>query len=156
MREEIENKTMNLDLNYMAGFCDADGCITMSKIIRGGKYKSPEYKTKVIIANTKIKVLELFKKEFGGKIQKLKNEKSHHKDRFLLHITNQQAYKFCKLLKEKLFLKKRQAEIIIKFYEKRIDNKSPLSKEELNRRKKLLQEMKKLNKRGKNENSNLC
>ncbi len=139
-----------MDLNYFAGFCDGDGCITMMKISRGGRHKSPEYKAIIMIVNTKIKILKAFKGKFGGAIHKWKKVKPHHKDRFFLNMCNQQAYNFCKLLKEKLFLKKRQAELIVEFYERRINNASPLSNEELDRRENLFQEMRKLNKMGEN------
>ena len=133
---------MELNLDYLAGFTDADGCIGMQKTIRGGRFKSPEYKCRVSISNTneriikKIKIL-CDKNLCNGSIQVSKRLKTYHRNEYIIHFYNQNAYRLCKLLKTKLLIKKRNSEIVIIFYEKRINNTSPLSKEELARREKL-------------------
>lgn len=141
--------TKNEAYRYLAGFFDGEGCLTINKQNRGGRYISQEYKIRVIVTNSNIDILNVHKNIFGGKIyiRKAKNGRNH-KISYQWHISNQTAYNFCKTMVKYLILKKKQAELLINFYEKRISNEYPIKIEELNRREKILQEIRILNKRG--------
>lgn len=142
-------QTKNEAYRYLAGFIDGEGCLTISKQNRGGHHISPEYKIKCIVNHTNLDILKVYKNIFGGEIYivKLKEGRNHKKQHQWI-ISNKVAYDFCKKIIKYLILKKKNAQLLIDFYEKRISNKYPIKTEELERREKILQEIRVLNKRG--------
>ena len=53
---------------WMAGFVDGEGCLTITKQIRKDRI-SPTYRVLVEVFNTDPQILEIFPKQYGGKIQ---------------------------------------------------------------------------------------
>jgi len=97
-----------LELAYMAGFADGEGCFSVVKWSAG-------YSARFTVANTYLPTLEQFRKAFGGKI-------------YLAHNHGKQGYDwilqgpllpFClQSLLPYLREKKPQAELLLEFYEK--------------------------------------
>lgn len=142
----MRNNTYNsIDLSYIAGFVDGEGCITIIKTEARREQKTPEYKPYVHIANTDKKVLELIQKEIGGRLNKV-TSKQHTKNNqwkqsYCLTWSNQKAFKVCKQLHKYLVTKRKDAEIVMEYYSKQPKRLSPTSKEELLRRDNLIKRL---------------
>jgi len=133
---------------YIAGFVDADGCISFSKRNPRGRGTSEEFKPILSIVNTNEGIMDYLSEVLQSKYHKQEKE-GNHKDVFQIKLYNRKAYEMVKLLYPFLKLKKPQAQRTIDFYEGKIDDTSPVSKKEIERRQMLFDEMKKLNKKGK-------
>lgn len=140
------------ELSYMGGFFDGEGCITIIQLGKNVKQKTPHYKCKVSISNTNREVLEIFKKNFGGTIHIVpENKEKNRKKLFQWKVEHFSAYQFCLKMQDCLIIKRRNAELIIEYYEKSNPREWITSIKEIERRKKLVKEIKKLNFRGVNK-----
>ena len=95
----------------MGGFIDGEGTITICTTA-----KTKTYVSKIAVSNTNKASIDLFEKEFGGKVR-LRNYKKKHKNWkpcYEWMLTNQKAYKVIKLLQPYLKLKNRQAHLVLK------------------------------------------
>ena len=103
-----------IDLAYIAGFVDGEGCIGLSQ--RCGKNR---YHTYIRIANTKITVLKYIKNYFGyGSIQLANTTyrtSPNCKPCYYYQVTCRNASDMASKLIPYLKLKKRQAELITEF-----------------------------------------
>jgi len=153
-------------LAWMAGFLDGEGCFTFfkdSKIKTSGAINSQYYA--VIMTSQAIKphcieTMNLFQDNFGGylRIREQKEKHKNWKDVCVWRITSQKARKVCELLLPYLKIKKRQAEILIE-YQKTAENQNwriglPFDKKSLpieliERREKMVTEIRELNMTGK-------
>ena len=100
-----------LNLDYAAGFVDGEGCITIikgTKIING--IKRYEYRPCVVVVNSNEQVINEFL-NFGGKVYK-KKRYSNYKQSWHWMIHDKKAVDFCKLILNKLIVKKSQAQIL--------------------------------------------
>jgi hypothetical protein len=83
------SKVTPLDLAYLAGFIDGEGCffighhINVSKCT-GNKY--PNYHTSLKISNNCLEVLEWILKTFGGRITKFNKNRMHDRNFFTYEI----------------------------------------------------------------------
>ncbi|MCP5375212.1 MAG: LAGLIDADG family homing endonuclease [Rickettsiaceae bacterium] len=105
---------------YIAGFLDADGCISLCK----NKVKSRNnirYSLFIIIVNTDKRILEYIKGKLKvGKIYQAKPQRSNHKTPYHYRIQdNKDIEKVLKQLVDYLILKKAQAMLALKFLESR-------------------------------------
>jgi hypothetical protein len=138
-----------INLDYLAGFVDGEGCISLVKRKARKQGYSPEYKPVMIIANTYKELIDKLQSVFGGAIYPQRNRNPIWKARYQLCWNNYEVYKLCRLLSKKLIMKKEQAEIIVAFYDNRPEKKNyPLPANELERRQKLYERIRVLNKRG--------
>ena len=143
-----------LSLQYMAGFTDGEGCISLpsagSNYYRKGSCKKYYYiSPKVVIANTRRDVLQKFKNQFGGYISPGKAANSKWKPVFSYQLEHKRALTFIKAIYPFLVLKRKQAELIFKYY--KVSNgrtKRAFTEYRLNRLRSLKMEMHVLNKRG--------
>lgn len=126
-----------LNWSYIAGFVDADGCITAYK--KQADYKSPitnerkyypekrYYKIEVSIGQHKRErwLLEELQKKCGGNL-------GEYKDAIAWRLSNLQAYEFLKKIHKKLLLKRNQAILAMRFQENILKwkNKMAYSKNE--------------------------
>ena len=142
-----------INLDYIAGFFDGEGCISITKRAQRKENRSPEYKPVVVVSNINREVLIFFKELFGGYVYLDRRPKSvkirpNQRPLYRWVIMNTGAYNFCKKMKDKLFLKRKNAEVLIEFY----DSGKYLSKvnkvNELKRRNELYLKIRELNKRG--------
>jgi len=139
------------DYSYMGGFFDGEGCITIIRLSPNPKQhrKSPQHKCMIVISNTRIEILEMFKNNFGGSIHIVKEDKENNRKKlYQWKIDHFTAYKFCLKMKDYFILKKRNAELVIEYYEKETGKTYITSDKEIARRDKLSEEIKKLNFRG--------
>ena len=130
---------------YMAGMVDGEGCITLHK---NGKY----FSVRLTVTNTDFNIITWCKENFDGCYYiNHRKRKDIHKPAYHWSVENRMAEKVLKLIYPYLIIKKSQAKIALKF-RKLVNNRkkgqNPFSIEEVNERKALFFEMKKLNKRG--------
>ncbi len=108
-----------LSLEYIAGFIDGEGCITLTKRykIRKNGARHVEYQPVLVVSNTHRGILEGIKKRLSGKIV-VRKAKERHKASYHLRLGNKQCYEAMEMLREHLILKKRQAILILEFRSK--------------------------------------
>lgn len=153
-------------LNYIAGFIDGEGCISIRK--DGTRGKNFNYFPEIIIVNTNKEVLNWVNLIFGdvGLMYRTKfKQHTNKKDCFRLVYNHRKALIVAKAILDYLIIKREQCQIIIDFYEKTLDTEKfsltnklgtffPISKEEIERREWLFQRVHKLNLKGKNNGTN--
>lgn len=121
---------------------------------RTGKYprRTGTYVKICSMANTQLKLLKLFQNWFGGSIATVKMpEDTNQKQLYVWRLTSAHEVKhFIESIKPYLFLKRRQAEILIEFYATMNDRFSgkPVTPEVKALREKLHTEIRVLNRRG--------
>ena len=147
---------MKLSLDYVAGFCDGDGCFTISiaRHRRSNDKIYVEYKPMVLVSNTNRKILEDFKKTFKAGSIYLGNydlervKKNGWKTRWNWVLNNRQATEFCSIMLNKLIIKRAQAEILIKLQSTRSTRGKKTMPNILKKQKEMFKKIRKLNKRG--------
>lgn len=154
MDKTTRGKRVSLkDLAYMAGFFDGEGsiCITRYRNNRN-KDKSFLYTLYVSVVGTKREVIDFFNTTLSPQ---RKVGESKYRDEFIAYrwgCASENAIQFLKMIYPYLKLKRKQAELAIKFQERK--NKDSyrtrgvkLLQEDIDWREQYLQEMKELNKR---------
>ncbi len=138
----------DLTLEYIAGFVDGEGCLTLTVGNRG------LYRPRFVIANTNLKVLEDIRQYFSltAKIQIKHRRKPNHKTIYHLESQNiEQCRLIATLLEPYLRIKKEQAQIIMQYPRSHPPYSGSRLKEDFSTRAyilKLLRRMLTLNKRG--------
>lgn len=153
-RLEIKTKKEKMNIRniakevkgYLAGAIDGEGYIfiVFSK-------STQNYICGVYIRNTDRRLLEVFAKYFGGNIYFLRRQKSNHKDSYSWQCAGFKAAELCKCILPYLVIKRRQAELLLEFsktLKNNVKNNSKLPKCIENKRTKLINKIKILNKRG--------
>lgn len=95
----------------MAGFIDADGYISITSVS-----KTKSFVPKLSVTNCKKEIIELFVREFGGKVRKRvwnKEGKENWNDCYEWSLTNQKAAIVVDKLYDHIFLKKEQARLLL-------------------------------------------
>lgn len=134
-----------IDLAYIAGFIDGEGCIGVLK--RQRKHYSPEYHIYVSVGQNDGNIMDILYSYFGGAIHHVKRDGS-----YMWNVSYEMAYKTLKQIYPYLKYKKPQAELAISFYEKAIPDRHQkgmggrLKDDELKRREGLLIRLKELKK----------
>ena len=139
-------KISNVTKGYLAGIVDGEGYIfiVFSK-------STQNYLCGVYIKNTDKELLDLFAKYFGGNVTFHKRSKPNHKDTYQWVCFGNKAAKLCKQILPYLIIKRKQAELLLKFsktLKKNLKDNYKLSKDTENKRKMLIKKIKTLNKRG--------
>ena len=137
-----------LSLEYLAGFFDGEGSISILKRSKDKKWNVSHF-LRISIGQKDGETLDRIKEDFGGNVYLVSRDNSH-----VWAISDYKAYEFIKILNPYLRYKKPQAELAIKFYEERIMNSrrmtkhlhSSLTQKELDLREKMFEEMKLLKK----------
>lgn len=127
---------------YLAGFVDGEGCISSS-------YKEGlKITAKLSIANTNFKLMKLLQRKIGGSIYQSK-QRTHYQLCYTLSLYGQNTIKILKKLYPYLIIKQKQAKVLIDFYQnkKHVPNLKLISKKEYQKRKLVIDTIKKLNKR---------
>uniref|UniRef100_A0A6M3J479 Putative homing endonuclease n=1 Tax=viral metagenome TaxID=1070528 RepID=A0A6M3J479_9ZZZZ len=144
-----------VSLQYTAGFVDGEGCIRIDKSYP--KKRSIHYKLQIIVVNTNLEILTLFKEQFGGHLYR-----RIHKGReaYYWSMYCQDAEEFVKVILPFLVIKKPQAELALQFQESKKMGKPtpsrPLDQDELDLREAYYQQMKELNARKPVETTKEC
>lgn len=101
-----------LDLAYIAGFFDGEGCVVINKYIHtNGKEYS---QMRVIISNTNLEVLTQIQARFGGAILS-KNVSGNHKRGYELRLLSWSGANILKFMLPYLIVKSKQARVGIEF-----------------------------------------
>lgn len=103
----MQSKPSSNLLNYMAGFFDGEGCIIITKKIKGSYYV-----VEVTIGNTNKKPLLLFKKYFDGTLLTAKR-REHYKIIYTWRIQAKKAEKFLRAITPYLIIKQKKAIIAL-------------------------------------------
>lgn len=139
-------KINNVVKSYLAGVIDGEGYIYITYC-----KSTKNYLCGVFIKNTNKKLLEVFSKYFGGNIIFHKRAKPNHKDSYDWACFGKKAAKLCKYTLPYLTIKRKQAEILLKFsktLKKNLKDNYKLSADVQNKRIRLIEEIKALNRRG--------
>lgn len=106
-----------MNIQYISGFFDADGSITLTKSSKGSFYRYP----KIDLTNTKLKILQSIQKYL--KLQDIKSyisnkpaRKQTHSISYVLSISNNYAIKLCNLLTSHHPMKYHRINVILKYY----------------------------------------
>lgn len=130
------------ELAYIAGYLDADGCITIyrRKPTNTNGQKNPIHYPDIHISSINQEIIKMFKDLYGGCITK---DTSQHKNPLYNWKPNISDMKnFLLSIRPYIKLKKQQCDIMINFLEERESSKRQcLSREQLDRREKCLQDI---------------
>jgi len=141
---------------YIAGFFDGEGWICITRHLPYKKYKQKNlvYHLRIGIENTDLDVLKKIQKRYKGNIYTRKKRRAlNRKITHLWYLNGNNASDFLLDIKEFLIIKKKQANLAIK-YQRHIQKymrKNPnfrdrgLSKETLKFRENIVQQIRKLN-----------
>jgi hypothetical protein len=132
----------DLDLGYIAGFVDGEGCF------RFHYDKGSSYRPEIVIVNTNKEVLKWIKNKIGGRLDSEKRYNNKWKALHRLVVGSiKNVYFLLKKLEPHLKVKRKQANLMLKFCELRLNCNShgePYTERELQ----IINEMKALNKKG--------
>jgi hypothetical protein len=105
---------MKITLDYAAGVIDGEGTITLSRLHKTDKWRTPV----VSVSSTTIEILNAFVAAFGGYICKHKVYKKHHLLSFSWRVAGRKAVDVCDKLKLLLLVpdKRHRAELIATKY----------------------------------------
>ena len=132
-------------LAYAAGIVDGEGCISIySKSIRNGQYKGilKNYHLTVVVTQKDGKLVDWLFGNFGGSVS-LHKKWERLDEKCWMHewtLNYQNASRFLKQILPFLIIKKKQAEIAIRFQD-RLGYGKKLSEHELELREKFYQEI---------------
>lgn len=132
----------------LAAFIDTDGHININRTsAASGRY---HYRIHLAITNTNTLIIDWAVANFGGTYPKPTPTGEGHKDVYHWNLSGKRAYRVLLLIKDDLLLKREQAEICIKHFEKvskwKFTNNRPLWAEKLSEE--LYQRCRLLNKKG--------
>ena len=137
------NKEYGLGQSYIAGFVDGEGCLSIYKHQDKRIQKGYTFYPKFTIGNTNKSILLLIKRELGGRIF-VNNKGKNSKCVYALAIQDLESIeKAINKIYPHLILKKKQADILLKYCKIRKEGK-----EYSEREKKLYLQIKELNRRG--------
>ena len=106
-------KSSDLELAYLAGIFDGEGCV---RIHKSGK----SFVLQVNVGNTSPGIVNCFHKVFGGCVAPLGSPRMpHHKQGYYWKVYSENAYRCLKELLPFLLIKHEEAEVAIKFHENR-------------------------------------
>lgn len=105
---------MKVTLDYVAGIVDGEGTITLSRMRKTDKWRTPV----ISVSSTTVEILSALVSVFGGHICKHKVYKSHHLPSFSWRVEGRKAVALCEQLKLRLLVpsKQRRAEVIAAEY----------------------------------------
>ena len=134
------------DLAYAAGIVDGEGCISIVALRTGVRAHGVDYSLLFVVRMIDPSAVFFLKEMFGGGLSVQKN-KPPRRPIYNWGLSTKPASRALKLLLPYLRVKKKQAELAIEFanYPQQIH---PISKAEFDRRTRLFQQLRQLNKRG--------
>ena len=103
-----------LDIQYVAGLFDGEGCISLVKQRRTNS-PLPSYTMRVVISMTHKPIIKLLQAQFGGNYHERKGANSKTRNSFSLMWANQQAGTILQILIPHLILKRAEAEVALEY-----------------------------------------
>lgn len=83
-------ETPDRSIEYLAGFLDADGCITIvatrPRTLQRGWTLSPSHRLRVIVVGVDPRPLIAFQRRWGGRVYRQPGAKPHHKVEWSWHL----------------------------------------------------------------------
>lgn len=145
-----------IELAYIAGFVDGEGCISM---VRRKYEKNPKwnvrYTPRVTVTNGNREILEFIQSLFGGHMSEKKRYSEKHNTAWNLVISSTKSIYMATELLPYLRLKKPQAQLLIDFYETYTPRKRGrgnfVPEEEMEKRKFYFDESRRLNSRSRRD-----
>ncbi len=144
-----------VSVEYLAGFIDGEGSLSLSRIPRGQSYR--EYCVRVTIANTNRAILREIQGDWGGTIHSMGPTHSGWKPGFVLVWTNAAAARLIRRARRYLRIKSQHATALLEFTEhvqkceRRRDELGrllPLSEDETRVREAFFKRLRGLNRKG--------
>lgn len=116
---------MDNRIAYASGLVDGEGYIG---IIKGSprkdrKERCHRFEARLLITNTNSEVISWLVSNFGGTVSIKKRYSKKHKNALVWALTNNKLYPFLKSIHPYLIIKKKQAEIVLNFLDKKIDSR---------------------------------
>lgn len=136
------------DIAYIAGFVDGDGCIAYNKTKHKNKsrFPNPTYSIQCIVTNKHRSILEWFKELFSGTIRDIDRIHCGKREIFSIWLTSgDTCRRLLGTILPYLKVKRKQAELVLAFKPKRKVGRKRLTKDELENRERLYQQIRKLN-----------
>ena len=141
-----------LDLAYLAGIIDGEGCFYIGKVPINNGYKSEHYRSLLTVTNTDSRLIDWILSTFDGTettTQRIKPTQKYQRMLFSWTSTGDRLRDLCEQILPYLVIKKEHCEIMIKFrktFIARMGN-NQLSPEILAIRQQLLIDIRQLNSR---------
>jgi len=102
---------------YLAGFLEADGCISIRKFKRDKRRRKDYYGGVVSIVNTKKSILEYFQKLIGkGTIHVLNKGTAKWKRSYRYQINGREASELLRIIRPYMKIKDKQADLYCEMY----------------------------------------
>jgi hypothetical protein len=108
----------DLELSYLAGFFDGEGCIVLHKSRPRKKEHNPTYYAEACVASVDKQSVMLFKLHFGGNVYLRKAQTRTTRPIWAWQISAKQSINFFEVILPYLRLKKEQATIAFMFQKK--------------------------------------
>lgn len=102
---------------YTAGVLDSDGCITIYKTTSGGKTPNPVYSIRVFVNQVTGQTVDFLVGFWGGNVRYRPDPRRNHHGQWVWSIHCSKAYEMLKKCLPFLRIKRKQAEIAIRFKE---------------------------------------
>jgi len=137
-----------ITLDYLAGFIDGEGSFSIYKA-KKRKVEKIAIQFTVQIANTNLEILKMIQNQYGGKIYLLKRKNKSWKPIWKLMWTGEKAISISILIKDKLIVRKKQAELMASIVRpENFTRWHPMYQDYRMQREKAIIELNKLNRRG--------
>lgn len=113
-QREGEKQMSDVDIIYLAGFIDGEGCVTIDRYKRRGK-QNFYYKAQLDICNTNRDILEWIKERFGGCIVAPRHAKGKRATCYRVTFNDWKCVDVLRLVLPYLKVKNKEALIVIYF-----------------------------------------
>lgn len=103
-----------LDIRYVAGLFDGEGCISL---VKQRRLNSPlhSYNMRVVIAMTHKPMIKLLQEQFGGNFTERKGSMHNHRNAFTISWSNKRAGTMLQILAPHLVIKRAEAEVALEY-----------------------------------------
>jgi hypothetical protein len=109
----------DVELAYLAGFVDADGSIGVVTVA-----KTKQYVGQIAVSNCNKAIIDLFVKHFGGRVRKRHWKNPKWKPNYEWKLTAKKAAFVIDAIRPFLFIKSRQAELVLELQNIKSKNSS--------------------------------
>ena len=149
-------------LAYLAGIIDGEGSVFLGQRLKlRNREKSPSYTPSITVGNTNERLIDWLVETCVGSKSHSKRPLKNWKDQYQWSVTSHKAVELARMLMPYLIIKPQQAYLLSCFEHEAQWSKGGRPEDtlmpstEINRRKQLYDELKILNRRGKNGKSHL-
>jgi hypothetical protein len=111
------NATRLVELAYIAGLFDGEGCVVIAKRVIA-RHRTParhQYILMVSLTNTNRPILDRLKEMFGGVIVTAKHKKSHWLPCYTWSITARRGARFLRRIHRRVRIKSAQVDLALNF-----------------------------------------